>query len=39
MCELWTDVACRWMAMESFMDGVFTVTSDMWMFGVLMWGM
>ena len=31
--------ACRWMAPESFMDGVYSVKSDVWMFGVLMWGM
>jgi serine/threonine protein kinase len=30
---------CRWMAPESFMDGVYSVKSDVWMFGVLMWGM
>ena len=29
----------RWMAPESIMDGIFSEKSDMWMFGVLMWGM
>ena len=29
----------RWMAPEAFLDGINTVQSDMWMFGVLMWGM
>ena len=29
----------RWMAPESFLDGVTTVRSDIFMFGVLLWGM
>ena len=29
----------RWMAPESFYDGIWDVRSDAWMFGVLLWGM
>ena len=29
----------RWMAPESFFDGVWDVKTDAWMLGVLLWGM
>ena len=29
----------RWMAPESYFDGTWDVRSDVWMFGVLLWGM
>ena len=29
----------RWMAPESFLDGVWDLRSDVWMFGVLLWGL
>jgi hypothetical protein len=29
----------RWMAPESYFDGTWDMKSDVWMFGVLMWGM
>lgn len=29
----------RWMAPESFYDGTWSVCSDAWMLGVLMWGL
>ena len=28
----------RWMAPESFFDGTWTVQTDAWMLGVLIWG-
>lgn len=29
--------ACRWMAVESLYDNLFSVKSDIWSFGILMW--
>ena len=29
----------RWMAPESYFDGTWTLQSDMWMHGVLLWGL
>ena len=29
----------RWMAPESFFDGTWDLRSDVWMFGVLLWGL
>ena len=29
----------RWMAPESFFDGTWDLKSDVWMFGVLLWGL
>jgi hypothetical protein len=29
----------RWMAPESYYDGIWDLTADVWMFGVLLWGM
>lgn len=29
--------ACRWMAIESLYDNIFSVKSDIWSFGILMW--
>jgi serine/threonine protein kinase len=29
----------RWMAPESYFDGTWDLASDMWMYGVLLWGM
>ena len=29
---------CRWMSPESIIDGVWDVRTDVWMFGVLLWG-
>jgi hypothetical protein len=29
----------RWMAPESFFDGVWDVKTDAWMLGVLLWGL
>ena len=29
----------RWMAPESYFDGTWDVRSDVWMFGVLLWGL
>ena len=29
----------RWMAPESYTDGTWDLKSDVWMFGVLLWGM
>lgn len=28
---------CRWMAIESLYDNIFSVKSDIWSFGILMW--
>ena len=28
----------RWMAPESYFDGTWDLRSDVWMFGVLLWG-
>ena len=28
----------RWMAPESFFDGTWDLASDVWMFGVMLWG-
>lgn len=30
---------CRWMALESLADGHFSVASDVWSYGILMWEM
>lgn len=30
-------IACRWMAIESLYDNLFSVKSDIWSFGILMW--
>ena len=27
----------RWMALESLLDDVYTIQSDVWSFGILMW--
>ena len=29
----------RWMAPESYTDGTWDARSDVWMFGVLLWGL
>jgi hypothetical protein len=29
----------RWMAPESFFDGVWDAKTDVWMLGVLLWGL
>jgi fibroblast growth factor receptor 1 len=34
MCML---ICCRWMAIESLYDNIFSVKSDVWAFGILMW--
>lgn len=34
LCYLY---ACRWMAIESLYDNLFSVKSDIWSFGILMW--
>ena len=31
------DIPWRWMAIEMFRDGVFTMNSDVWSYGVLIW--
>jgi hypothetical protein len=33
-----TVFGCRWMAPESYFDGTWNLRTDVWMFGVLIWG-
>lgn len=32
-----TNISNRWMAIESLYDNIFSVKSDIWSFGILMW--
>ena len=34
----WRVMMCRWMAPESYFDSTWDLRSDVWMFGVLLWG-